>query len=185
MVMSEYVRIFQGIEIQISADAMTVGDRKHKLFVTLPVELAMQIYQQNQSDMAARQWDSLHKVARADSHPPGPHRSLSQTQSIATPTPTNPTTLPYTMPTAAPTSPGEPMDLDVMHQSRDPRPTPPGTRCYNCNGLGHFSRDCNKTHRRPIAGSARVAARDVSHPHASLEEGGTVANSENPVEMEE
>jgi len=51
--MSEYVRLFQGIEIQIPASDMTLGDRKHRFLSSLPTELAMQLIQLKHTDMAA------------------------------------------------------------------------------------------------------------------------------------
>ena len=195
---AEYVRLFQGIEIQIPAPDMTIGDRKHRFLTSLPTELAMQLMQQPQTDMAAiytaaRQWESLRKVARADTHLPPTNRAMRRARSNTTSVSQHPTTLPHlphTPVASTSTLPGEPMDLDLMNQSRDPRPVPPGTRCYNCNSFGHFSRDCKKpaAYRRPIAGNSRVLPRDRLQRPAQLhhlEEDRPQPSGENPVELEE
>jgi len=47
--MSEYVCLFQGIEIQIPASDMMLGDHKHRFLSSLPTELAMQLMQLKQT----------------------------------------------------------------------------------------------------------------------------------------
>ncbi|KAH9033980.1 hypothetical protein EDB83DRAFT_2318922 [Lactarius deliciosus] len=72
---SDYVRLFQGVEIQIPADAMSLDVRKHKFLGNLPAELVVELDQQSQSasDMesvylAARRWESFCRVARGVDH---------------------------------------------------------------------------------------------------------------------
>ncbi|KAH9026167.1 hypothetical protein EDB84DRAFT_1440198 [Lactarius hengduanensis] len=72
---SDYVRLFQGVEIQIPADAMALDVRKHKFLENLPAELVMELGQESQSDMesvylAARRWESCRRAARAVAHFP-------------------------------------------------------------------------------------------------------------------
>lgn len=70
-----YVQLFQGVEIQIPADAMSVDDRMRIFLRNLPAKLAMQLGRLSHSDMeslylAARRWESFDKVARAEVHLP-------------------------------------------------------------------------------------------------------------------
>jgi hypothetical protein len=70
-----YVRLFQGVEIQIPTDAMSFDHRKQIFLRNLPAKLAMQLDQQGQSDMgsvylAARRWETFFKVARTEAHLP-------------------------------------------------------------------------------------------------------------------
>ena len=62
--MDLYVRLFQGVEIQIPVASMTLDDRKYRFMDGLPQDLSMQLFRQQDNSMAtvyttARHWASL------------------------------------------------------------------------------------------------------------------------------
>ena len=157
---TEYTWRFQEIEIQIPPTEMALPDHKYQFTLRLPEELSMQIMARQEKSMApyytaVRQWDSLHKIAqgRPNSHL-APSKSFKRVRGLPSPSVHfNSNVTPYTPSGTSTSSHPEPMDLDAMMQSRDPRKPPASARCYNCNELGHLARDCRKPLRRSTSGS--------------------------------
>ena len=177
--MDLYVRLFQGVEIQIPVTSMMLDDRKYRFMDGLPQDLSMQLFRQQDTSMAtvyttARHWASLQKVARGGDHPPVRFRNLKRSRPAPTPFPHHPTTVPSTVTSAPPTTHVEPMDLDVMASSRNPQQIPMHPRCYNCNGYGHIARDCRKDSRRPVPGLQCARERSVRPEQLHLFEEGEI-----------
>jgi hypothetical protein len=149
---SEYARQYQEIEAQIPLKDMSPGDRIYKFITHLPPELYMTFIHQTEQDIsyfysAARIWEGLQKIPQklaAVSHQ-GP--SSSKFLRKFRPSSQSTTTMPY-LSNATTSLTSDPMDLDAMSVSRDPRKPSPTVRCYNCNLFGHLARDCRKAPRR-------------------------------------
>ena len=168
---AEYTRQFQDIEIQISDKDMAAGDRIYQYISRLPKDLFMKLITWKEEDItvyyqAASQWEGVQKVANAQpiAHPsPADHSGSSKYAKklrllSGSSTPKNSTMLPYRTPGASTSTYSEPMDLDAMNQSRDPRRPPGVIRCFNCNESGHFARDCREPPKRQTRGTENRTA---------------------------
>ncbi len=164
---SNYCLKFQRVEMQISKDKMTFGDRKYFFMKHLPHDLQVHIRKAVPPNMAgiyesARFWEQLHCTGNqgAPAHPSGSSnhpRGPRPPPAMHMP----PFTLPSThygspLYSAAPPlsllGPG-PIDLDNFHQCH-PVPPPQNrplrdksrVKCYGCGKTGHYIHKCRTTH---------------------------------------
>ncbi|KAH8991593.1 hypothetical protein EDB92DRAFT_667782 [Lactarius akahatsu] len=164
---SDYVRLFQGVEIQILADAMPLDVRKHEFLRNLPAELVMELDQQSQSDMesvylAARRWESCRRAARAVAHF---HLGGSKNRRPRRDAPAPSIYQNYHDADAAhTTAPSEP--TTVRRDSRPPA-VANAPRDYNCTQpeFGYLAREYRKASRCTIQGSKRPPGHTSSTHH--------------------
>ncbi|KZT18376.1 hypothetical protein NEOLEDRAFT_1143446 [Neolentinus lepideus HHB14362 ss-1] len=146
---------------------MTFADRLAYFVRPLPFDVAREVRREkpkNVEDMyfAAREYSRLlsldnaaptAKIKHSANHIfPQSTSSFAYPPRVVAPPPTAP------IAPAASDEPTDPdaMDLDVMVLTRTSLPNNAGPRCYNCNRVGHISRDCRAPRR---AQSTHPAAR--------------------------
>lgn len=166
---SDFCTRFQEIAVQIPDNEMAPSDRQY-IFCTkisqVSKELAMQLLAKPK-DMATlyievRRWEGLQKLTNATSVM-GNLKSFKKLRPCYGPPSaySSAMTMPH-LPPAPSTSSAEPMDLDAMNMSQDPRNPPVTVRCYNCNELGHFAQECPKPEQ---CGPARLCPKPSKSMH--------------------
>lgn len=172
--MEAYITRFRKIVTQISDTDMTFGDKRAYFLDPLPLEIASRIRTKQPPDLEtcytmARDWSRARHIGSGGRGSTN-HQSGGRNSGRGGHTGGGRLLTRLTGPVVGsnPQGPG-PMDLDVMVPRRTPgrggaplstRIAPQGSahpeaRCFNCNGRGHFSRDCRQPRRPRATGNSQ------------------------------
>ncbi|KAK0440989.1 hypothetical protein EV421DRAFT_1904922 [Armillaria borealis] len=151
---SDYILHFQNLEMQLDDKEMTFGDRRHYFSRPLPPDLGFHISNLNPHTMSdvyniSRNWAHHKRFAQA-----GHKTDRAGEQRPAKPVP--PITFPSSSTAPSSTAMPVPMDLDSFEPQAKQPPTGPRScldmtkvRCYNCNKMGHYSKNCHLPRNPP------------------------------------
>ena len=130
---AEYIHQYQEIESQIPVKDMSLGDHIYKFITHLPLELYMTLipWTEEENDImlfysAAWMWEGFHKIPQklaTSRHWQGPSKYPWKLHHPF-PSPYSTTTLPHLSNGTSTSSTSDPMDLDLMNVSWDPRKPP-------------------------------------------------------------
>ncbi|KAK0244882.1 hypothetical protein EDD85DRAFT_785250 [Armillaria nabsnona] len=173
---TDYILHFQNLEMQLDDKEMTFGDRRHYFTHPLPPDLGFHI-----SNLSPKTMSEVYNITHNWAH----HKRFAQAghktdhigeQRPAKPVP--PIAFPSSSAASTSTAMPVPMDLNSFEPRTKAPPTGPRShqdmtkvRCYNCNRMGHYSKNC-RLPRNPTSNANRNNATlngqaKCNYPHSA------------------
>ncbi|KAL1717747.1 hypothetical protein EV715DRAFT_264402 [Schizophyllum commune] len=173
---ASYIENFQRLESQVPSDRMLFDDRFFAFRNGIPSSLSMylndpRVKPTSMADVynLTLEWDQVSRVSSHQSSASAGHRQQPSNKPFKK---RQDTPYPRAFPsfgTSSSSANPAPMDLDVLDSpSTSSASRAANARCYNCNKLGHFSRDCKAPRRpnnapRPQGGRPQSGGRPRQH----------------------